>query len=47
VTDTQERLDALEAAGQDVRDAGKIAALELQPGTEFAVRVELGVVAPS
>ena len=47
VTDTPARLAALEAAGQDVRDAGKIATLELQVGEQCAVRVELGVRAQS
>ncbi|MDQ1384254.1 MAG: valyl-tRNA synthetase [Actinomycetota bacterium] len=42
VIDTPERLAALEAARDDVRAAGKIAVLELQPGEGAVVHVELG-----
>jgi valyl-tRNA synthetase len=41
VTDTAERLAALDAARADVCDAGKIATLEVEVGTAFSVRVEL------
>ena len=41
VVDTAERLAALDAARQDVCDAGKIAKLEVEVGRPFSVRVEL------
>ena len=41
VVDTAVRLAALEAARQDVCDAGKIAKLEVEVGQQFSVRVEL------
>jgi valyl-tRNA synthetase len=41
VVDTAERLAALEAARQDVCDAGKIAKLEVEAGQPFSVRVDL------
>ena len=41
VVDTAERLAALDAARQDVCDAGKIAKLEVEAGQPFSVRVEL------
>ena len=47
VTDTAERLAALEAARTDVCDAGKIAELDTQVGTELTVRAELDPGPPS
>jgi valyl-tRNA synthetase len=41
VTDTPERLAALDAARRDVCDAGKIAELEVEVGPALSVRVEL------
>ena len=41
VVDTPERLAALDAARQDVCDAGKIAKLEVEVGAVFTVGVEL------
>ncbi|HEY5172860.1 MAG TPA: valine--tRNA ligase, partial [Acidimicrobiia bacterium] len=41
VTDTPERLAALDAARQDVCDAGRIAKLEVEVGPVFSVRVAL------
>jgi valyl-tRNA synthetase len=47
VTDTPERLAALELATQDVRNAGVVAELVLEPGDEFSVAVALASPPPS
>jgi valyl-tRNA synthetase len=47
VVDTPERLAALEAARNDVCDAGKIGVLECTPGSPAAVQVELAPVTES
>jgi hypothetical protein len=41
VTDTAERLEALDAARSDVCAAGRVATLDLHPGETFQVVVEL------
>ena len=47
VTDTPEHLAALELATQDVRNAGVVAELVLEPGDEFSVAVTLAPPPPS
>jgi len=46
VRDTETRLGALRAAERDVRDAGRIAVLDTEPG-EFLVKVELAPPEPA
>jgi valyl-tRNA synthetase len=47
VTDTPEHLAALELATQDVRNAGVVAELALEPGDEFSVAVTLATPPPA
>jgi valyl-tRNA synthetase len=47
VTDTPEHLAALELATQDVRNAGVVAELVLEPGDEFSVAVTLATPPPA
>jgi hypothetical protein len=41
VTDTAERIGALELGAEDLRQAGSIESLETAEGEEFAVEVQL------